>query len=441
VPIHFDGLINSPDSSAVKPGTTTGIGSNAAGDAASDFEFRRVFISLVGHVFKDFEYHIDYDIAGSNFQDVWIAYADPIGGTIYGGQHKPWRSLDEIASNNNTVFLERNFASATDGGSGGIYGGIDYTNGVYYAINKTAFLPSDNVWGGASIYSLHKQAGGNEVRTQGIGYNARLAYAPIVDKDVWVHLGASFSSDHPDGNGSSTVAGTCTTTTTTTTTTTPSTGTATSTSTSSSATTCSVNTGAFSALTPKFYYEGRTGTTVSLASYGVAATGNPHADFIAAELAAAYGPVYFQGEYVDAGYHQHGVIDNSVDTFSATLAYAVTGETRPYDKKAATYGAIKPANKYGAVEVSVRYDDARNDKHGGYYHGASESGVAFASSTATTTATSATKDSVSTITAGVNYYVNSAVRFVFDYTHGEAKFGNAGKDSPDAFGLRAQLVF
>src|SRR5882757_8354596 len=162
--IHFDALLNLPDKNSAKIGS----GAGGASDTNSDFEFRRVFISLAGHVYKDFEYRIDYDIASSNFQDVWIAYADPIGGTVYGGQHKPWRSLDEIASNNNTVFLERNIASATV-----IYGGIDYTQGVYYAINKHAFLADDNIWGGASVYSLHKQGGGQQVRTQGTGYNAR----------------------------------------------------------------------------------------------------------------------------------------------------------------------------------------------------------------------------------------------------------------------------
>src|SRR5882757_8194911 len=91
--IHFDGLLNMPDSNEHK------IGSGAADDANSDFEFRRVFISLGGHLYG-YEYRVDYDLAASNFQDVWIAHSLLPGGTIYIGQHKPWRSMDEIASNN-----------------------------------------------------------------------------------------------------------------------------------------------------------------------------------------------------------------------------------------------------------------------------------------------------------------------------------------------------
>lgn len=387
--IHFDGLLNMPDSNDKK------IGSGAGGDTNSDFEFRRVFLSLGGHLYG-FEYKVDYDMSNSGFNDVWLAHGLLPGGTLYIGQHKPWRSLDEIASNNNTVFLERNIVSAT-----GVYGGQDYTEGLYYSWNHGLFGSSDNVWAGASGYSLHKMANGNQVRTQGTGYNARLAYAPWVSPTSWLHAGVNFSSDSPDVAGSSVVSG----------------GNA---------------SGVFTSFGPGYNYGGRSGAKITLASYATAATGNnPHQDAIGGELAGSFGPVYGQAEYTELGLHQEGKPYNKVDAYSVTGAWAITGETRGYDKKNASYVGLKPAHAYGAFELAARYDHGRNGLNDGNA-GCTATGVAAAS---------VTKCSVSLITVGLNYYPNPAVRFVFNYTHGEAKFGDAGKDSPDSIGLRAQLVF
>ena len=385
--IHFDGLLNMPDSNTQK------IGSGAADDANSDFEFRRVFLSLAGHLYG-YEYHIDYDLVGSSFQDVWIAHSLLPGGTIYIGQHKPWRSMDEIASNNNTVFLERNIVSAT-----GVYGGVDYTNGVYYSWNKSVFLNSDNLWAGASVYSLHKQTGGAENRTQGTGYNARLAYAPFVTPTSWLHLGVNFSNDNSDTN--STVTSTAS---------------------------------PYAGFGPAYTYGGRSGAKMTLASYGsgnAKALGNPHQDAIGGELAGAWGPVYGQAEYTLLGLHQEGLNETNVNAYSITGAYAITGETRTYDKKNATYTGLKPSHAYGAFEVAARFDHAQNNLTNGNV-GCTAAGVVAAN---------VSKCDVSLITAGINYYPNPAVRFVFNYTHGEANLGNAGKDKPDSIGLRAQLVF
>src|SRR5581483_5511051 len=382
--IHFDGLVNMPDNNDQK------IGTGAAGDTGSDFEFRRVFVSLAGHLYG-YEYHVDYDISNSGFQDVWIAHSLLPGGTIYIGQHKPWRSMDEIASNNSTPFVERNIVSAN-----GIYGGNDYTEGAYYSWNHAAFGSSDNFWAGASGYSLHKQAAAAQARTQGIGYNARVAYAPWVEQTSWLHAGVNFSSDNAD-------------------------------------------TGSFG-FKPSYTYGGRSGVTgFALASYAAAAGGNnPHQDALGAELAGAFGPAYGQAEFTRLSEHQEGKADNNINAYSVTGAWAITGETRGYDKKNATYVALRPAHSYGAFELAARYDYARNDGHGGAFVGMSEAGITSGKNAAGGVVD---QDSVSLITEGLNYYPNPAVRFMFNFTHGEAKFGDAGKDSPNSVGVRAQLVF
>jgi phosphate-selective porin OprO/OprP len=121
-----------------------------------------------------------------------------------------------------------------------------------------------------------------------------------------------------------------------------------------------------------------------------------------------------------------------VQAYSVTAAYALTGESRPYDAASASYGGIRPNSVNGAWEVAVRYDHGKNKSL--------DAGCGLITKNATSSAP-ASKCSVSSITGGVNYYVNPNVRFMLDYVHGEADAGNAGKDSPDAVMARTQLSF
>jgi phosphate-selective porin OprO/OprP len=47
----------------------------------------------------------------------------------------------------------------------------------------------------------------------------------------------------------------------------------------------------------------------------------------------------------------------------------------------------------------------------------------------------------SAITAGLNWYANPNVRFMFNYVMGQADAGIAGKDKPNAYVLRTQISF
>lgn len=381
--IQFDGYLDSTDKNANR------IGSGSSGDGASSFEFRRVWLSLAGHAYG-FGYHIDYDFTGSQLNEAWLSHG-LLGGTVYAGQHKPWASLDELASNANTPFLERNIASAS-----GVYSTANYTQGVYYAWHKPTIVNDDSLWLGVSVASLHKQSGGSDTQTQGLEYNARVAYAPVVKKNEWLHFGASYV--HADADAGSTTAGS-------------------------------------GALAASYVYGNHfdSNEKLTLASYSVgAAGGNPHSDTVGAELAGAYGPGFLQAEFVNAAFSQQGQPGNTVRAYSVTGAYALTGESRAYDKGKATYGGIKPLHSYGAVELALRYEYARNDGHGGSYAGLKLNGASSAA---------ATKDTVSLLTVGVNYYVNPAVRFTLDYERGTADLGAAGKDSPNTVGARAQILF
>ncbi len=122
-------------------------------------------------------------------------------GTLYIGQDKPWASLDEIASDTDTPFLERNIAS-----SSGVNSAATYTNGLYYSWHDR-LLTATIIYGSDSRGPRCTRCpGGTDTSTQGTAFNARIAYAPIVEKDRWLHFGVSFIN--ANAAAGSTTAGT-----------------------------------------------------------------------------------------------------------------------------------------------------------------------------------------------------------------------------------------
>jgi len=383
--LEFDGYYDDNDSG-------DRIGSGVSGSDSSDsFRFRRAWLTLTGNVYS-FGYHIDYDFVSSALQRACFFHDLLPHGTLYLGQSKPWASLDELASDTDTPFLERNITS-----SSGVNSAATYTNGLYYSWHDRLLAQDDNLWLGLSGSSLHKlSTGGADTSTQGSAFNARIAYAPFVAKDRWLHFGASFIN--ANAAAGSTTAGT-------------------------------------NALLASYVYGNHFdgNEKLTLASYPVSATGTrPHSNTLGGELAGAYGPGYLQAEYDDAKFHEAGLQDNTVDAYSVTAAVTLTGETRPYKPDSASYAAITPSHTYGAWEIAVRYEKARNSGSNGVFTGLALPGLK---------ASLATLDQVTLLSVGVNYYPNSHVRFMLDYEHGEADLGKAGSDSPNTIAARAQLVF
>jgi phosphate-selective porin OprO and OprP len=382
--IQFDAYEDQNDSSSkIGSGIANGSSNNA-------FRFRRGWITLAGKVYS-FNYHIDYDTVTGALARAWLEHNLLPNGSLFIGQDKPWASLDEIARNPDTPFMERNIVSAS-----GVNASATYSDGVFYEWHRRALTDNDSLWLGASAVSLHKDSSSTDTSTQGSAYNARIAYAPIVEKDVWAHVGGSIID-----------------------------------STAATGTTTGGTNGLTAAYAYGNYYDSN--EKLTLASYPVSSTGvRPHSRSISGELAGAYGPGYLQAEYGDVAFHETGEPNNTVTAFSATAAYTLTGETRTYNAQDATYGTITPTHSYGAWEVAVRYDEARNGGYEGTYTGLALSGAKAADATA---------DKVTLLTVGLNYYPNDHVRFVLNYEHGRADLGKEGSDSPNTIGARAQLWF
>lgn len=79
-------------------------------DSAEDgVEFRRARIAVGGTIYEDFIFNAEYDFAeDAEFKDVYLGAQNiPYAGTARIGHYKEFGSLDELTSDNDTMFLER----------------------------------------------------------------------------------------------------------------------------------------------------------------------------------------------------------------------------------------------------------------------------------------------------------------------------------------------
>ena len=161
------------------------------------------------------------------------------------------------------------------------------------------------------------------------------------------------------------------------------------------------------------------------------------------EAAGAYGPLFFQGEYywfnvernAATGLPPFGAPNLHFEGGYAQASYVLTGETHKYNPAAAAYYGVVPEHPFslagggwGAWEIAGRVSTVDlNDQLG--------------------TATGIAGGRQTIYTAGLNWYVNRNVRFMFDYLHGNV----ARQVSPtnatdagsrfDAFAMRTQVAF
>jgi phosphate-selective porin OprO/OprP len=161
------------------------------------------------------------------------------------------------------------------------------------------------------------------------------------------------------------------------------------------------------------------------------------------EAAATYGPLFFQGEYfwfnVDrnaaTGLPPVGAPSLKFEGGYAEASFILTGETRKYNPAAASYFGVVPEHPFslagggwGAWEIAGRVSTIDHNNQ-----------------LATATGIAGGRQTI--YTAGLNWYVNRNVRFLFDYLHGNVakqisptNLGDAGAKF-DAFAMRTQIAF
>lgn len=422
--IHFDAYVFDDDA---QPSTVSNrFGSMTGFNERGGFAFRRTYLTLTGKAYG-WKYKFEHDFSAEGGSATCSAVDLPVQGVdadqdgeidagsvnpapftpsctiantgasgfremwvstnlgpgeLVLGQFKPYRGMEELTSSNEITMIERPVTTAT-----GIYAGRQFLMGLGYkgtAINKMFY--------GVHAMSLNAANNTNE----GLSYGGRVTFAPLVAEGSVIHLGLSASVDDFD-------------------------------------------TGAAN-VTSAFPYAGRRGPSQAFGIAGAAS--GPSLDnsqtTIALEAATQFGPFILQAEAAQASLDNTHLVggaqqDSDVLAWYAQAGWFVTGERAPYKLDRGAFGKPKPNAGWGAIEVTARYDVIENKDQSATANPCNLGG-------------GATGCEASTITAGVNWYVNPNVRLMLNYYMGEADRGltaanSVASDEPSAITLRTQFAF
>ena len=157
------------------------------------------------------------------------------------------------------------------------------------------------------------------------------------------------------------------------------------------------------------------------------------------EAAGNYKNVYAQGGYFGFDVaRRNGVLsDPNFSGWYLQASWLLTGEQKPYRPERGAYGAPKPNDPLtwdkggiGAWEIAARYSDLNLDFQAGL-PGTAKTAAGFRGG------------DQKIYTVGLNWYPNTAIRFVLDYQHTDVdRLNNAGASigaKLDTISLRTQL--
>ncbi len=391
---------------------------------------RRARIGVLGKFFGDWNYALIYDFGGSSdgfggtaagslpgggtsgVENAYLSYTGfkPFGGkmAIEGGVlDVPW-TLDESTSSNDILFMERasagiiaqNIAAGDFRSAAGTrWWNDDFWVGAYVTGPTSGSIHSANVPAGTLPTSTSVVASSEQY-----GAVVRAAGQVVSGNDYSLHLGgdAEWLIQPPRNLVTNTQT-----------------------------------------LTLSDRPELRVDPTALITTGAIANVAS--AQVYGVEAAATYGSFYFQGEYywfnVDRGANTSvvppigGTSSLRFDGGYAEASYVLTGESHKYNSASASYGGIKPDHPFswqsggwGAWEVAARF--SRMDLNDQI---ASAAGIAGGQQ--------------NIYTAGLNWYVNGNVRFMFNYLHGDISRQVSSTNATDAgshfdaFAMRTQVAF
>ena len=313
-------------------------------------EFRRARLTLAGKALG-WDYKLEQDFsAGSNLDGLRDAYiaTSLAGGKVTIGHFKPYRSMEELTSSNELLMMERPFASAT-----GLFSGRQFQQGVGYQ------RAGDSYTAGFTLFNLRGASG---TRNEGMGAAGRITFAPINTDTSTLHFGG-WASQENNNQGSADLVATAN-------------------------------------------YAGRRGPSLAIAT-----TTGASRDTVTAyglEAAGAFGPLFFQGEYVNASFGQPLGPDQDVTTWYLQGSWLLNGGHKVYKSATGVFGS--PKVDRGLWELTARYDTIENKDL-------------------------ADRQASSTI-LGLNYYVNPNLRFMLNYTRGDNDFTG---DETGQYAVRTQF--
>jgi phosphate-selective porin OprO/OprP len=372
--------------------SATNVDAAHARDLKNGDVFRRARVGIDGVAFGDWDYRFIFDFGGSGVEnagqvyETWVQYSGLKPFHFRVGAFSPSIGLDDQASTNGMPFLERAVSSDI---ARGLAAGDTRTAAEIWA-SSDHWLVSGAVTGrtigvvntGTIPGTLNATTGGiGTAQTYGdqLGFVGRVAGTPFYGKDWLVHFGIHGSYvDKPADTAGPAITGV-----------TP------------------AGVVAFSN-TPELRVDGtkliNTGNIPARSAYTVGA-----------EFAAQKQNFLLQAEYDDFGVDRSdGQANPNFHGYYVSGTWVITGEARKYNTQTGAFDAPPVAHPFslskggwGAWELGVRYSDMDLN----YHQGAAGTYVP-------TTANSIIRGGdEQNITAGLNWYLNPVVRFMFDYSH------------------------
>jgi phosphate-selective porin OprO/OprP len=383
-----------PDSKATGPG-----------DFSSGFNTRRARIGVTGQVAGDWGYSLVYDVGNSQdntphgIQMAQISYIGFKNTSIEFGYSDTFFSLDEATSSNDTMFMER--ASPSQIADNIAAGDFRSNIGVRHW--------DDRYWVGA-YFTGPAQGQLHDLTAEQYGAFQRATYQVFQGPDYSVHLGAGVEELLKAPN---------------------------------------TGVGTPNAITLSDAPELRIDDTALLNTGTIGTLTHPvtGAQVSNIETAAGFRSVFFQGEYYHYDIDRRGLTAANFDGGYGEASWTLTGESRKYNPAIGAYGGIIPDHPvsiadggWGAWELAARVSSISLVDN-------------FIAGKSIVSQPSAIDGGRQTnFTLGLNWYVNSNIRYMLNWVHGDfdksnptalpgAPLGSQIGTDFDAIAVRAQVAF
>lgn len=342
-------------------------------------QIRRGRIALSGTVYNDFDYIIETDFAndGVSVKDLFLNYHGfnaPLDLTI--GHQKHAMSMEIQESSNDIMFTERSLVSALT---------VPFFDRAI-GINTKGFGDNWNVQAGIYGDAMGSSANSSN-NNEGKGFGIRGTWAPIMDKDKVLHLGANYGYRQTSDNALANSQG------------------------------------------PRFRYRTTNMSDLEIVDANLGDMDDVNTAIF--ELAGMYGPLSFQSEFAKSDVSRKTNQDVDFTAWYAQVGYTLTGESRTYKGSDGEFKRLTPKSDFslkkgtwGAWEVAGRYDQI--DLEDGIVAGGEAKRISLS----------------------LNWYLNEDVRILAGYTKAFDLSGGALKnadgsfaDDIDVISLRTQWAF
>jgi phosphate-selective porin OprO/OprP len=384
-----------PDSKFVGPG-----------NLSSGVNARRARIGVTGKAAGDWNYTFVYDAGNSSdatargIEAAQISYTGFKDLAIDLGYSNTFFTLDQATSSSDILFLERSSAAnvATNINTG------DNRS------NAGARYFTDRYWLGAYFTGPSASSDSHTLTAERIGAFQRATFQVLQSPDYTLHVGVSADELIKTSNSG-------------------------------------VNTPYALTLSDQPALRIDPTTLLNTGSLGSLANPVTGATVYDAEIAGNYRNFYFQGEYLHYEVDRRGLATASFDGGYGELSWTITGESHKYVPASGTYSRITPAHPFslkdgtwGAWEIAARVDYVNlNDN---FIAGRALSGQPAAIDGGRQT----------DYTVALNWYPNTALRFMLDYIHTDydkanptavlgAQLGAPVGAQFDALALRTQVTW